>query len=484
MIPKEILTIESTVKNSRSKIKSQSFEVIENASNGNCLFDSIFEFMVENQQFFKDIPKRSNALRLKIVNYILSTNKPGFQSNWDRLKNTLVFNNHKQIPSLLNLNDSQYSNNKAKIDYFNYMTDPGNYGTFSELTAASELFGFFGSVIQIVDDQNFNCYDFGSNNINETNEIKPIMFLIFSGNPDSGHFRLLHPITRKTFVIPGGMYTRITSDDNTVTSISNVQRNVDQTTENDNHTSEKFVCELCPTEDRKTFATKKGLRIHTTRKHPGHVIKDKVEKTVNDEGLKFIGSYKRKIRLLNRIPKGARILAASKLTTIMNECVSNNDAVSWENLLLFSYKALHAPDKSKSNSLVSAVKANIANLSLPHVKNLPRRKKKVMSTEEKLIERIEAKVADFDIRGAVRLLTSNDSLAISNANTLSELQKKHPAPSRPLILPDKPTKETESYVVNEQHVKKSNQFIQTRVSKQNRWSESTVHKRHNFTFSW
>lgn len=43
----------------------------------------------------------------------------------------------------------------------------------------------------------------------------------------------------------------------------------------------------------------------------------------------------------------------------------------------------------------------------------------VMKSEEKLIERVEDKVAHSDIRGAVRLLISNDY-------TLSERQKKHP----------------------------------------------------------
>lgn len=141
----QISTIESMDVCKKSKIKSQSFEVIENDGNGNCLFDSILQFLKEKNKIFK-IPKNSYFLRMEIVNYILSSNQPGFQSNWDRFQNTLTVNNHKQIPSLLNLNESQYSNDKAKIDYFNYMSESGKFGTFTEILAASELFGFIGSV--------------------------------------------------------------------------------------------------------------------------------------------------------------------------------------------------------------------------------------------------------------------------------------------------------------------------------------------------
>ncbi len=378
----------------------------------------------------------------------LSTNLKGFQSNWDRFSNALIFNNHKQIPSLLNLNDSKCSNNKGKVDYFEYMSKPGNYGTFTELTAASELFGFIGLVIQIFDGEQFNCYDFGISNIPELNEKKPLLFLVFSGPPKNGHFRLLKPASKKPVIIQNGIYYRTSSDETNVISMSNMRiSNVVKTS----GTETKYTCKLCPNGDQKSFATKKGLRIHSALKHRGIPLNDsKINEDSSEEKdqLKYIGTYKRKFRLLHRIPKGARILAASMLTSILNDCISNNDdETAWENLLLFSYKALHAPEKSKSNSLVASVKLNISNFVLPHVNNLKGYKRNAKTTEEKLIERVEAKVADFDIRGAVRLLTSSDSIAISDNNTLHELQQKHPSPSRPLEYPEPPTEETEFYIV-------------------------------------
>jgi hypothetical protein len=64
------------------------------------------------------------------------------------------------------------------------------------------------------------------------------------------------------------------------------------------------------------------------------------------------------------------------------------------------------------------------------LKNLKKR------TNLSLAKKVEAKVADFDIRGAVKLLSSDDSLASFNEDVAEELKKKHPSPSRELFFPD------------------------------------------------
>ncbi|KAJ8721909.1 hypothetical protein PYW08_004311 [Mythimna loreyi] len=51
---------------------------------------------------------------------------------------------------------------------------------------------------------------------------------------------------------------------------------------------------------------------------------------------------------------------------------------------------------------------------------------------------IETKVFEGDLRGAVRLLMSDDSFAPGDADTLASLKLKHPDPSRPLSFPPEP----------------------------------------------
>jgi hypothetical protein len=53
-----------------------------------------------------------------------------------------------------------------------------------------------------------------------------------------------------------------------------------------------------------------------------------------------------------------------------------------------------------------------------------------------LAKKVEAKVADFDIRGAVKLLSSHDLLASFNEDVVEELKKKHPSPSGELFFPN------------------------------------------------
>lgn len=96
----------------------------------------------------------------------------------------------------------------SKINYFNYMLKPGNYGTFTELLAATEIFGFIGYVIQ---------------SINELlNDNKPVVYLLFTGPPDNGHFRILMPKRLDYPQIHTGSYKRTESQESNLILITNI----------------------------------------------------------------------------------------------------------------------------------------------------------------------------------------------------------------------------------------------------------------------
>lgn len=75
----------------------------------------MYQFLEENQQTLKETTRNIKELRLRIVNYILSKNAPGFQSNWDRFKESLKFNLQNQLPSLLNLNNKKSVNEEQGL---------------------------------------------------------------------------------------------------------------------------------------------------------------------------------------------------------------------------------------------------------------------------------------------------------------------------------------------------------------------------------
>lgn len=152
----------------------------------------------------------------------------------------------------------------------------------------------------------------------------------------------------------------------------------------------------------------------------------------NHDFIEFISNLKQSNRLVKRIPKGARSVVANDLSVLIEKCIAKNSVQDWRNLLLFTYRTLRLPEKKVGLSLVQIIKQNSSTpLAPPQTQKLSNR-------QSSLSSRVEAKLADFDIRGAVKLMSSTDSLAINNGETFDELSKKHPDPSRPLSFPSDP----------------------------------------------
>ncbi|KAF2884151.1 hypothetical protein ILUMI_22040 [Ignelater luminosus] len=183
------------------------------------------------------------------------------------------------------------------------------------------------------------------------------------------------------------------------------------------------VCPHCPQEDPRSFKTDKGLAIHIRRIHPK--IENASSQSSKKPLLDRLSTYKKHTRILRRIPKGARHLAAQNWMT--------------------SFEFLK---NKKKGLLTSLVKDNINSCSLPE----PQKSKKISSDINK---RVTAKVADFHIRGAVKLFSSNDTLADTDENTYFDLKNKHPSPSRLLNFPSPLSENHDCLTVCESDVQKT-----------------------------
>jgi hypothetical protein len=84
-------------------------------------------------------------------------------------------------------------------------------------------------------------------------------------------------------------------------------------------------------------------------------------------------------------------------------------------LLLF-YRAFNVPEKS-DKSLNKHIKENLSNFEVPQIRTVSKK-----PTNLSLAKEVEAKVADFYIKGAVKLLSSDDSLASFNEDVAEELK--------------------------------------------------------------
>ncbi|OXA43090.1 LINE-1 retrotransposable element ORF2 protein [Folsomia candida] len=149
---------------------------------------------------------------------------------------------------------------------------------------------------------------------------------------------------------------------------------------------------------------------------------------------------------LRRVPEGARLTVAQALTKTVQEVTTTNSEEAWEALLLFPYHVLQVPRKTdKVVNLTKWVKdlahrwttARKSTMPAPRVPRPP------VSTEQQQQQRakkVEAKLSDGDVQGAIRLLTSDDVIAPKNEETLSALLLKHPPHPEPANFPDPPNK--------------------------------------------
>lgn len=191
------------------QIESQSidecgvFNVVETKYDGDCLFSAILDFTRQNANVLNNTPQFTNQLRLQTVEYILSRNSIGFQENWNRFLDNIKYNLETRIPCLSQYGKNSKNDESIKQSYSIYMKKSGNFGTFSELCAAAEFYGFTGYIFQINEANEYSCYDFGLTGNQQIDKKKPQIFLLFTGPVDSGHFRRLEPSIAPVTILTG-----------------------------------------------------------------------------------------------------------------------------------------------------------------------------------------------------------------------------------------------------------------------------------------
>lgn len=213
---------------------------------------------------------------------------------------------------------------------------------------------------------------------------------------------------------------------------------------------EYFSCPYC-TEER-SFPTLRGLNVHIGKKHKGKkkITLDQLEYEninideydLNDIGL-LLALLRKTTPTLRRCPKGARQNLASTLTNVINNCVRSKNEQSWNALLLFPYTALRLPEESENViNLTTFVRQNIQLWNENKINVSPRTESKtkafntVNDNEKHFSKKVEAKLADGDVSGALRLIVSDDVIAPNNQDTLDSLKQKHPIHPEPTNYPD------------------------------------------------
>ena len=144
-----------------------------------------------------------------------------------------------------------------------------------------------------------------------------------------------------------------------------------------------------------------------------------------------------RVRLLRRLPLASRDLAASKLSTVLEEVNQSNNVSAWTRLLKFPRRCCWVPGRGGQRwNLARLVDQQVAeenNLTLvtpdPSVAHPHRHASKSQSDPlHSLVTRVTTKLEEGDFRGTAHLACSEDAVAEHNDTTVEALQAKHPAP--------------------------------------------------------
>ena len=183
----------------------------------------------------------------------------------------------------------------------------------------------------------------------------------------------------------------------------------------------------------------------------------------NFDLLQHLKTCKANLSILGNIPRGARITAAEALNDIINEVINTNSSVSWMRLLCFTFHGLQKPKKEKPTandpSLVTKIKNQISvfknsNFPPPEFPFQLRKLNNKPKTEDEILKnRINAKFAENDLRGAIRELSSDDTLTPDNSETLNNLRERHPLAPAEVSLPSAPDNEDAHISVSSESVR-------------------------------
>ena len=151
------------------------------------------------------------------------------------------------------------------------------------------------------------------------------------------------------------------------------------------------------------------------------------------------------IALVRRIPRAARASCAALLTQILQRIVASpNNKTAWRELLHFGPVILAKPKRGGTkrnlsniiNSRVAAWDKDEVPIVQDQTGDLKTSRKS--SENSRLAAAVSSKLEAGNFRAAVRIVTSSDTIAKVDQDTLEALRTKHPAPAKDQRIPHDP----------------------------------------------
>lgn len=169
----------------------------------------------------------------------------------------------------------------------------------------------------------------------------------------------------------------------------------------------------------------------------------------SEDGRKnFLADFEsfRRGSVIYRIPKASRPQVAFALSSLITAVCETNTIDSWRSLMCFPSYCLCKPNdqKHRQGSLSSIINRRVADylndpLAPSEVQRNPPSKRKNNSTKNGRTKLAQRKIEKGDIKGAVRIISSDEELCANSEETYKKLIEKHPAAHPNRSFPDGPS---------------------------------------------
>ncbi|OQV15449.1 hypothetical protein BV898_10324 [Hypsibius exemplaris] len=143
-------------------------------------------------------------------------------------------------------------------------------------------------------------------------------------------------------------------------------------------------------------------------------------------------------RLFDRVPLAARHAVAESLTKSLADICSSNTTFNWGHLLTFPYRAFSKPDKPSNCKLATIRKRNLGRTGNFLAMSRKTTSVAAKGSDDKLRKAVEKKMQAGNISGAVKMLSSDESVAPCTAETYNALRKKDPQAPAGAVFPAEP----------------------------------------------
>jgi hypothetical protein len=140
-------------------------------------------------------------------------------------------------------------------------------------------------------------------------------------------------------------------------------------------------------------------------------------------------------RVLKRISKASRIPAAEKMSAVLERIIANPDEPTlWSDLLRLTHACLAVPGRRGGKRHLSSLTSQVNNAFDAYPSAMRQSKltkqsngRRSIASVDKRAARISEKLEESDVRGAIRLVVSEDILAPHDEKILAVLRLKYPS---------------------------------------------------------